>query len=130
MVAIMPKEYYPQGALANYYLDMALFLIAAVCLATFLVRIARIETRPQRFFSADFALAVTPVFCATASLVLDIFRLLDVSKRAEMTDSLFYLFRHRLDFALRPVYGAVIASVLALLILFVVTATARNDRTA
>jgi hypothetical protein len=127
MVAMMPKEYYPQGVLACHYIDMALFLVAAVCLAMFLVRIARAETRPQRFFSPDFALAVTPIFCATASLVLDIFRLLDVSERAEFSDSLFQIFQHRLGFALRPLFGAVVASVLALLILLVVTTSARNE---
>ena len=124
---MMPREYNPQGALANPLPDIGLFLIAAVCLAMFLVRISRPSSRPQRFFSPDFALAITPVLCATASLVLDLFRILEVSDRVQIGDT---LLEHRIGYALRPIYAAVIASTLALLILFLVTVTTPNGRNA
>jgi drug/metabolite transporter (DMT)-like permease len=125
LIAMVPREYNTQGALASPWPGIGLFLIGAVCLAMFLVLISRPNRRPQRFFSPNFALAIAPILCSTASLVLDLFRILEVSGRVEMGDA---LLEHRIGYALRPLYAAVIASALALLILFRVTLTTRNDR--
>ncbi len=126
MVAMMSLDYHPQGAIANPFIDVSLFLVAAICIALFLVRMGRNRVHPQLFFSVDFAFAVTPLFCATASLVIDLFRLLDVTSRnLQISDA---LLEHRIGYALRPVYAAVIASSLALLILCMQAAISRNQQ--
>jgi bacteriorhodopsin len=96
---------------------MALYFVAAVSIAVFVVRIMRRRSQPQRSFSPELVLAFIPFFCASAYLVLGIFRILEVSSRVQVSHS---ILEDKMHYALRPLGMALVSSTLMLLLILLV----------
>ncbi|WP_395731655.1 hypothetical protein [Prosthecobacter sp.] len=117
IIAAAPKEYYAQGALGSIYIGLFLYFIATVSIGLFAVFMMRRRTQPQRSFSLELVLTVIPIFCATAYLVLGIFRILEVSSRVQVSHA---MLKNEMYYDLRPLAMALVASSLMLLIILLV----------
>ena len=126
IIAAAPKQYYAQGALGSASLGLFLYFIATVSVGLFVVLMMRRRTQPQRSFSLELVLTVIPIFCATAYLVLGIFRILEVSSRVQVSHA---MLKNEMYYDLRPLAMALGASsLMLLLILLVRTVITRKER--
>ncbi|MDI1312581.1 hypothetical protein [Prosthecobacter sp.] len=117
VIAAMPREYYAQGALGSVSLGLFLYILSTVSIGLFVVVIMRKRTQPHRSFSPELVLTFIPVFCATAYLVLCIFRILEVSSRVQVSHA---MLKNEMYYSLRPLGMALIASSLMLVLILLV----------
>jgi len=127
IIAAGPKEYYAQGALGSASLGLFLYFLSTVSIGLFVVLLMQRRTQPQRSFSLELVLTVIPIFCATAYLVLGIFRILEVSSRIQISHA---MLKNEMYYDLRPLAMALVASSSMLLIILLVrTLITRKDAT-
>lgn len=113
VIASMGIQYNPQGPLASSYISLFLWLVAAVSVAVFAVRIMRRRNQPPRSFTLECVLAFVPVLCATAYLVLGVFRILEISSRVQVSHQ---LLQQRISNDIRPLWASLFASALMFLL--------------
>ncbi len=116
-------QYYAQGPLASSYITLILWIIGAISISFFAIRIMRRHRQPQKSFRLEVALSFIPFFCATVYLVLSILRIQEVNSRVEIGQA---LLKNQIHDALRPLGTAVAASSLMLILTLLVRAVIKR----
>ncbi len=113
IIASMGIQYNPQGPIASSYPVLVLCLVAAVSMSVFALRLMRRLKQPPQSFTPECVLAFIPILCATAYLVLGIFRILEISSRLQVSHQ---LLQQRISYDILPLGMALITSCLMLLL--------------
>ncbi len=115
IVASMGIQYNPQGPIASSYPVLALWLAAAMSMSIFAIRLMRRLNQPPQPFTTECVLAFIPILCATAYLVIGIFRILEISSRVQVSHQ---LLQQRINYDILPLGMALITSCLMFLLMF------------